>query len=164
MSKKDGRFEKGNEIGKETRFKEGNMFSVKYKDEYCEELIAFFAEPEEEILYSESFYQDGSLKSRVPIVMPPKFPTFELFAAKLHVVPNTLLNWCEKHPRFASAYALAKNMQLGIVKRGAMMKQYDSNFAKFVLVNDHDLKDKSERDTSVTLDVVLSDEIDEESN
>lgn len=143
MSNK-GQFEKGNTIGEETRFQKGNKASVKYREEYCQLLLNFFAVPEREIVYERKYYKDGTLQCETPkIVLPPRFPTFELFAASIGVVPNTLLNWCEKHPRFADAYAQAKNIQLGIAKAHGAMKDYDSNFTKFLLVNDHGMSDKS---------------------
>ena len=98
------------------------------------------------------------------MVLAPKFPTFELFATSIGVVPNTLLNWCEKHPRFEAAYALARELQLGIAIRGATEKNYDGNFTKFILMNRYGFKDKQENDNSVTFKVELSDEIDEEAN
>ena len=165
MSKENGRFEKGNEIGKETRFKKNNKTSNKYKAEYIEQMLLFFAEPHSDVYYERTYYKDGKLKSERPIILPPKFPTFELFAASIGVTSNTLRNWCEKHPRFCDAYEYAKTMQLGIAKVYAMSKMYDSNFAKFILMNEHGMSEKSSTDTNVTFSVEYdSSEIDEESN
>lgn len=142
MSTENGRFKKGNEIGKETRFQQGNTVSSKYKDKYAKMLLEYFAEPKCEVHYERTFYKDGVVKSERPIVMPPKFPTFELFAASIGVNSRTLRNWVNDHPRFAEAYEYAKTLQLGIAKVYGMNKMYDSNFAKFILINDHDMKDK----------------------
>ncbi len=140
----NGQFKQGNEVGKETRFQKDNQASAKYKKEYCEQLLTFFTVPEREIVYEKKYYKDGTLQCETPkFVLPPKFPTFELFAASIGVVPNTLLNWCKQHPRFADAYARAKNIQLGIAKANGAMKYYESNFTKFLLVNDHDMSDKA---------------------
>lgn len=165
MSKADGRFEKGNTVGMETRFQPGNKKAGKYREEYVEQIIAHFSEPEPQYIYKRSYYKDGTLKSEEPIMLPPKFPTFEGFAAKLGVTHQTLMNWCEAHPRFSAAYGLAKNMQLGIAKAGGVMKQYDGNFTKFILMNDHGLSEKTQNDTTITFNVDYgADEIDEESN
>lgn len=142
MSKENGRFEKGNEIGKETQFKKNNKKSVKFKNEYVDKLYAFFAEPKSDVYYEKTYYKDGKLKSERPIILPPKFPTFELFAASIGVTAATLRNWRDTYPRFCEAYEYAKTMQLGIAKVYGMSKMYDSNFAKFILINDHDMKDK----------------------
>lgn len=145
MAEIKGRFKKGNTIGFDTRVKAGETSPAnKYKDEYCEAIIAYFAEPKSEILYKRSFYKDGTLKSEEPIILPPKYPTFELFAASIGVVNNTLLNWCKRYPQFSNAYAIAKNLQLGIAKQNGVAKTYDSNFTKFLLVNDHGYTDKAQ--------------------
>ena len=165
MSKENGRFEKGNTVGAETRFQPGNKKAGKYQDKYVDDIITYFSEPEPQYIYKRSFYKDGTLKSEEPIMLPPKFPTFEKFAAQVGVTHQTLMNWCEKHPRFSTAYALAKNMQLGIAKAGGVMKQYDGNFTKFILMNDHGMSEKTLNDTTVTFNVSYdSNEIDEESN
>lgn len=142
--KNSGQFKKGNAIGSSTRFEKDNEAAVKYNDKYCEEIIQFFTAPEPTVVYEEFFDKEGRLVRRTPkMVLPPKYPTFELFAAKIGVVTNTLTNWREKYPRFEVAYARAKEMQLGIAKCNGVTKHYDSNFTKFILVNDHDMVDKS---------------------
>ena len=164
----NGQFTKGNTIGEETRFGEGNNASKKYDERFCEEIVTFFLDMKDvnpEIVYEER-YKDGELVSKIPkMVLPPKFPTFELFAAKIGVTHKTLRNWCEMYPRFSEAYDIAKNIQLGISKVGGMLKYYDSNFSKFLLSNDHGMSDKSVTDTTITFNVDYgSSEIDEESN
>ena len=115
-------------------------------------------------MYERSYYKDGTLKSEKPIILPPKFPTFELFAASIGVVPRTLLNWCEHYPRFADCYAQAKNMQLGIAKSNGVKKLYDSNFTKFILMNDHGMSEKVTNDNTVTFQVNIPDDVDEEAD
>lgn len=137
-----GQFTKGNTVGEETRFNNGNNAAGKYDDKYCDAIIKYFAEPQHEIVYERSYYKDGTVKSEKPIILPPKFPTFEMFAASIGVTPQTLINWGEKYPRFLIAYERAKTMQLGIAKANGVTKMYDSNFTKFVLVNDHGMSDK----------------------
>ncbi len=139
----NGQFQKNNEIGKSTRFQKRNAAAVKYKDEYCENLLSFFAEQEREIVYEREYYKDGTLKKETPkIVLPTKYPTFEKFATSIGVTAQTLLNWTEKHPRFLSAYAHAKDMQLAIIKGNAITKNYDASFAKFLLVNEYGMSDR----------------------
>ena len=144
--KNSGQFEKGNEVGKKTRFKKKNTVAVKYKDEFCDMLINYFQERESQVIYEEEYHKDGTLKRKTPkIVLPPKYPTFERFAVTIGVTSRTLREWADsgKHPRFSYAYARAKDMQLAIAKNCGITKQYDGNFAKFVLMNDHDMTDKS---------------------
>lgn len=83
------------------------------------------------------------------MIIPQKYPTFEAFAVSIGVTSRTLREWAEvgedgkaKHPRFSAAYARAKEIQLAIALNNGITKQYDSNFAKFVLINDHDKSDR----------------------
>lgn len=145
-----GQFQQGNTVGKETRFKKNNGAAVKYKDEFCDRMEIFFQEQECKVIYEEEYFKDGGLKKRVPkMIIPQKYPTFEAFAVSIGVTSRTLREWAEvgedgkaKHPRFSAAYARAKEMQLAIAKNNGITKQYDSNFAKFILINDHEMTDR----------------------
>lgn len=140
------------EIKKEHRFKKGNTYAVKYKPEYCTDILKYFEEAQEKvtILYEEEYYKDGSLKYKKPVILPPKLPTLEKYAFKISVDMDTLKNWTRKYPSFRNAYARAKEIQLCIIKENAMNKQYDSNFAKFLCVNNHDMADKINQDMKFT--------------
>ena len=138
------KFEVGNTMGLNTRAKNGDKLASKYNDEYCDAIVAYFAEPKSEMLYKRSYYKDGTLKSEEPIILPPKYPTFELFSASIGVTRGTLYNWCKEYRQFERAFAIAKNLQLGIAKQNGVMKTYDSNFTKFLLVNDHGYADKAQ--------------------
>ena len=138
-----GRFEPGNEIGKETRFQKGNKwrFQTKYTEEYPDLLIAFFTD--EEII----------------------FPTIEGFAKKYRIDIHTVKNWCEKHPRFSIAYNNALAYQKERLVVGGLTRKFDSSFAKFIASNNHGMSDKSSNDTTITFNVDYgTSEIDEESN
>ena len=135
--------------GEHGYFSFGNNIASKYKHEYAEKLVQYFMPENESVIYDEEFYSDGTVKKRTPrMVLPPRFPTFELFAAEIGVTFPTLLNWREQHSEFREAYDLAKQMQLGIAKRCGVTKLYDASFTKFLLVNDHGLSDRSAVETS----------------
>lgn len=135
--------------GEHGYFSHGNNVASKYKPEYAERIVQYFLPADETVIYDEEYYDDGTVKKRTPrMVLPPRFPTFELFAADIGVTFQTLLNWRDAHPEFAEAYDIAKQMQLGVAKRGGVMKLYDANFTKFVLVNDHGMSDRSAVETS----------------
>lgn len=158
-----GQFKKGNTIGKETRFKKDHDLSCKYKDEYCDMLLEYFSNVEREIIYEEFYFPDGSLKGKRPVqVLPPKLPTIEGFANKIGVIHQTMLNWCKDYPQFNNAYARAKQIQKDIIMTNGAQKQYDSNFSKFLLMNNHGMAEQVKTDT--TFKVVMDDGIDEESN
>ncbi len=115
------KFKKGNTVGEETRFQNGNTKAVKYCPEYGEQMISYFKTYE-------------------------GFPTFELFAENIGVTNDTLLNWRDKYPRFRNCYARCKNIQKGNLIEGAMAEKYNPTFAKFIAINNHDMKDKVEAD------------------
>lgn len=141
--KKDTKFKKNNTVGKETRFKKGNSAAVKYSEDFCDAIIAFFNTPPTRVEYKETYYK-GELTSRIPIIMPAEYPTFELFAASIGVTTKTLLNWAKEYPRFSDCYARAKEIQLGKLKSLAITGLYNPVYAKFEAVNNHEQKDKSE--------------------
>lgn len=159
-----GQFKKGNTVGKATRFKKGNDVPCKYKEEYCDRLIEFFTRNvEPQILYDEYYDKDGNLKSKRPsMVIPAKLPTFEGFAWSIGVTVGTLENWRKEYPRFDTAYARALEKQKELLLVNGTNKQYDGNFSKFLLTNNHGMAEQVKSD--VTYKFTLSDEIDEESN
>lgn len=132
-------FEKGNEIGEETRFQAGNNVHNKYKDEYCQGMIEFFRNDE-------------------------VYPSFELYADSIDVSDETLRNWCKTHPEFGTAYQRCQNIQKGKLITGALAGRLNPTFSQFVAKNCHGMKDKTESDSTVKFTVTLPDEIDEESN
>jgi len=159
-----GRFTKDIKIGEATRFESENAEACKYKPEYADALIEYFSKPNVRIEYAETFNKDGQVIKRVPVVLPAEYPTFEGFAAKLGVVRDTLRNWCNQSPRFMHAYARAKEMQKDKLIVNSMCGHYNPMIAKFEAVNNHGMSDKVEKDSTISFDVKLSDEIDEESN
>ena len=122
MSKENGRFEKGNEIGKETRFQYKNAVASKYRAEYEEKMLNWFRESGE------------------------GYPTFELFAESIGVTAETLTHWAESHPRFRDTYARCKNIQKGKLIAFGLAGAYNPQIVKFVAVNNHGMKDKVETD------------------
>jgi hypothetical protein len=140
MAENRGQFKKGNTVGMETRFKEGNTFAVKYKDEYCEKMLEYFRNATD-------------------------FPTFEEFAGEIiGVGERTLWEWKNNHPRFATTFEKCLAIQKGMTLKGAMIGKYNAAFAKFMAVNCYGMTDKSENDSKMTVTITQSAEIDEESN
>lgn len=156
-----GQFKKGNEIGKETRFKKNHTMSCKYKPEYCDMLIDYFSQPSTRIEYKRTYFK-GELSSETPIVIPNEYPTFEMFAAKIGVTRETLLNWCDEYPQFKHYYARAKEIQLGKLTSNAMIGLYNPLYAKFEATNNHGMAEQTKNDT--TFRFVTDETIDEESN
>lgn len=136
-----GRFVKGNEIGMETRFKEGNKFRTKYKDEYVDMLYEYY-----------------SNKDNI-------YPTLGDFAAKNNLCIKTLERWVnnsDKYPRMARTYVMCKNIQLQKLLEGGLTRQFDAQIVKFIAVNNHNMKEKVEQevkaDASFKVDISFFDE------
>lgn len=158
-----GQFKKGNTVGKSTRFKKDHDIPCKYKEEYCDKLIEFFTAVEPQIIYEEFYFPNGDLKGKRPVqVIPARLPTFEGFAWSIGVTVGTLTNWRKEHPHFDTAYARALEKQKEILLVNGTNKQYDGNFSKFLLTNNHGMVEQVKSD--VTYKVVMGDDIDEESN
>jgi len=121
----NGRFEKGNEIGKATRFKNGNTLSLKYKDDYADALLEYFLD--EDVV----------------------FPTLEGFAIKNRLAIRTVMEWSAneaKYPRFALAHAQALAIQKDKLLVGGLTEKFNPQLVKFLAVNNHGMKDKIEND------------------
>lgn len=127
-----GQFMRGNTIGEETRFQEGHDFSNKYKEEYCDKIIEYFS-------------ADSG-----------KLPTLEGFASSIGVLVETLERWANANAQFKSSFELAKQMQKNKIITDALDRSYDGNFAKFLLVNCHGMREKSEVESTVQAKVESS--------
>lgn len=119
---KDGRFSENNGIGKATRFRRGNAAALKYRAEYADEMLEYFASAE--------------------VV----FPTFEEFASRLGVISDTLRNWRDAHPRFRDAYARCAELQKHRLIVGGLTESFNPHIVKFLAINNHGMKEKTEQD------------------
>ena len=122
--KPNGQFQKGNDIGAETRFKPGNSYVIKskYKDEYCDAMLSYFMN--EEIV----------------------FPTFEDFASSIGVLAETLKNWAKKHARFGDTHARCTEIQKHRLLVGGLTERFNPQIVKFLAINNHGMKEKIEQD------------------
>lgn len=158
-----GQFKKGNKIGEKTRFKKDNQAAVKYKGEYCEMIIDYFAKPAFQVGKKREFDKYGNVKSETDVVLAIEYPTLEGFANDvLKVQSETLRAWCDKYPRFKDAYARARELQFRILATNALNGTYNPLFAKFLAMNTHGMKEKQETDTTFKFEVSkeISDEAD----
>ena len=117
---------------------------TKYKEEYCEEIVEYFRVPPTRIEYREEYFKDGSLKTRIPIVIANEFPTLQGFADSIGVHYDTLNEWCNVHEEFSEAYTRAKRLQEKIWLQNAMSGLYNAQFAQFFGKNCLGYKDKQE--------------------
>lgn len=169
-SKKDprrlanGDFDFGNEIGKETRFKEGhktpkpfmpgNDMSLKYDDVFVE--------------YLYEYYDEGY--ASVGYVFPVRsgFQTWLRKIKGIYISQRSIELWssgeAEYAQRFATAYKELQSAAEALLHSGALSKRFDAGYSKLLASAIYGIREKTETDSRVTVRVELSDEIDEESN
>ncbi len=125
----------------------------KYKPEYCDMIIQYFDKPPQQVVYKETYYSDGTLKSREPIVLGAQLPTYQGFAHSIGVDAATLRRWGsdESKPEFCAAYARARELQEHILVVNAIGGQYNSQFAQFYAKNNLGYKDKTEQEVTATV-------------
>lgn len=120
-------FEKGNTIGKETRFKEGNTLAKKYLPEYADDLLKYFEERDN---------MDN-----------PELPTLEGWAIDNNISVRSVYNWIkeeDKYPRFSDRYAQALAIQKKKLALLGLVGQYNQRLVEFLLKNNHGMTDKTE--------------------
>jgi hypothetical protein len=117
---------------------------TKYKPEYCQKIIEYFNVDYFITTYEQKMSASGAVED-IEVIKPNRFRTLAGFAAReLGVDPDTLKEWRDKYPDFSAAYRQAKAIQRDMINAHAMSGGYNASFAKFMLVNNHNMKDKSE--------------------
>lgn len=109
-----------------------------YKAQYCKDIVSYFDLPAK---------TDGTAT---------EFPTVQDFACSIGVTVATLLNWRDKYPDFAQAYALARQKQESILLKNAMDGGYSAQFAKFFAINCFDGRYKDKQDVDLKQDTTIS--------
>ena len=140
----DGTFAKGNEIGKETRFKpnepppnafaEGNTASTKYSEKFIEYLYEYFYGGYEEI---------GKC-----------FPTVGGFIywlktkRKISISYATIDNWKSGRVEFALGFSEAfkecEEYRRDILMNGGLSRKFDASFSRFLASSLYDMREKTE--------------------
>lgn len=119
-----------------------------YKDEYREQLIAYFniAVERIEVIEVPTGKTDGEGKPIMTTEHKPvlnTFPTLTRFAASIGVTRETLHDWATaknpdgtlRRPDFSYAYTRAKDLQESLIIEGGMAGLYDTRFAGLAAKN-----------------------------
>ncbi len=86
---------------------------------------------------------------------PPEFPTFSAFACHIGVTTETLRRWKRDVPAFDAIWNECREIQKSRLITGALAKQYDASFAKFLLAEMFDFTEENGSSTlTVTVEVV----------
>lgn len=136
-----GQFKKGNTIGIETRFDNGNAITSVY-DPTFPDLMLEYAKREDVV-----------------------YPSLAGWCLERGIIIRTAQNWIAKpteYPRFSSAYEELKEIQKHRLAERGLLNRYNPQIVKFLLENNHGMREKA--DSTVTYTVKMPEEIDEESN
>ena len=74
---------------------------------------------------------------------------------------STVRGWladADKYPRFAIVYEKCKAIQKDLLFNNGLLRKYDSSLVKFLLVNNHDMVEKSEQkiDGETSADITIN--------
>ena len=137
MENKNGRDEKGRFVeGNSYRIKKGTMLKSVYKEHYPKKMLEYFLDENE------------------------VYPTFEGIAVRENLSIKTLTRWFadqEKYPLLSVAHAQCKAIQLNRLTIDGLTRKFDSNLVKFLLENNHGMREKKESkvDADTTLKVTI---------
>jgi len=118
-----------------------------YRPEYCTQIVEFFQNAKTTREITKKFITKSGYSEYLETVAA-ELPTIEEFAETLGTDTNRLEEWAKKNEAFKVAYARAKALQKNIILKNAITQRYSEGFSKFLLINNHGMKDKSE--TAVT--------------
>ena len=104
--------------------------SVRYRPQWCRELIEFFDVPAFHI--TEVMKKDGTVSL---VETAAELPTFAGFAKKIGTTCQVLFAWEKTHPAFKQAMARARDLQGNILLQNSLRGNYASSFAIFTAKN-----------------------------
>lgn len=139
-----------------------------YRDEFVDELVAYFDIPVQSEVDVDVVGKDGKTATEKRIITNT-FPTLTRFAAKIGVTRQTLHDWATdkdadgalKRPEFSYAYARARDSQESLLTEGGMAGNYEPRFAVFAAKNLIGWKDQTETKSEVTLSTISTDQLDD---
>lgn len=134
---------------------------TKYKPVYAQMLLDYFNEDvvKEIKTITSGSGNKGSEWSKEEVRYEALFfPTLELFANKIDVNDDTLVEWAGKHPSdyyikskagklrypaFSAAYTRAKRIQKGLLIQFALIGKLNPGFAQFFAINEYGMQSKA---------------------
>ena len=140
-----------------TRKKNGRPTS--YKQEYCQQIIDYFANAP---LYEEvriPHYKNGEVAYEDIKRFPPKLPTLVQFAKSIGVCYPTVYNWqclghASFHEEFLNAYSRAKQLQKDFLIQAGLSGVFNPGFATFVAINITDMQQRNSTELNTNTPLV----------
>jgi len=107
-----------------------NKNGVRYRTQFCEDLIQFFnISP---FTVTEVVKKDGNISL---VETPAQLPTFAAFAHKIGVSAFVLKTWEAEHDDFKLAADKARDLQGNILLQNSLRGNYSASFAVFAAKN-----------------------------
>lgn len=131
-----GSFKKGHTAGQKTQFKEGNTIGSETRVKPGERLASVYC----------AKYPDSMLEyaMREDVI----YPSLEGWCMSENVAIRTAYDWLESHPHFADAYSQLKYVQKQRLEERGLTNRYNPQIVKFLLENNHGMKEKKETEIS----------------
>ncbi len=116
---------------------------TKYKDEYCEKALEFFAQEPFEVFKlgdgTPLLDRHGKL-----VTVACRLPTKEGLAISLEVASSTLYLWIQEHKEFSDIIKRCEDHQKEILIQNGLMGNYDRTSWIFTAKNVTDMKDQQD--------------------
>ena len=116
--------------------------NIRYKKEYCKQMVDFFNIPHTVEKYEITTDKNGEKVKTVE--KPNPLPTFEKFAVSLGTCSQNFDMWSEEHPEFKAACEQCRALQKDMLNDLAMRGFYNPTYTIFVAKNITDMTDKPE--------------------
>ena len=126
----------------------------KYKKKFCRSLTAYFRDAPYFEVVEEAYYDKKAGEFRTcEKKVPARCPTLVRFAESIKVNPDTLQEWADRYPEFASAKNAALKYQEEWLMNAAGLGVYNSTIATMALKSNHGWTDRMNNtgDSSITI-------------
>lgn len=145
---------------------------TKYNSKYVKEIVEYFERCQAEIMVDVKFFQPnknatistilnplnedetleaGNVKEIAQKLVMQRFPTIIRFARMIWVNKTTIYERAKKHKDFSNALDECISITEAILLENWLQWTYNSQFAMFLLKNNHWYKDKSEVEQTVKI-------------
>lgn len=174
MSEKTPRVDKKEyDYDKKENWKNDTGRPSKYREEYCDDIINYFEKCQAEIILDIKFFQANknnpiskilnpladeeteeelktlnaaSVKQIEQKLVMTRFPTITRYARSIGVNKTTIYERAKDHKDFSNSLEECKNIQESILIENGLQWTFNSQFAMFLLKNNHWYKEKADID------------------
>lgn len=127
---------------------------TKYHDKMPDKLREFFTVDLFTVRQKEVVTKNGV--EVITETKPNQLPTVENFCAENDIHKDTFYAWVKKYPRFSDAFSYAKGKQINHLMQLGLSGEYNSPFAKFIMTNISEYRDKVEQQVEQKTEIKLA--------